>query len=136
MTMDYASLRKLTDASATVNRVEVNQRALIDKILARYATASAVYRELLQNSNDANATVSEIDFTIKDGIVESVTYRNNGFPFREQDWDRLRKIAEGNPDASKVGAFGYVRECDRLLILTVVLQSWSVLGRCGSPVRF
>ena len=34
-------------------RVEVNQRALIDKILARYASNNAVYRELLQNSNDA-----------------------------------------------------------------------------------
>jgi hypothetical protein len=44
-------------------RVEVNQRALIDKILARYASANAVYRELLQNSNDAEATVAEIHFT-------------------------------------------------------------------------
>lgn len=33
-------------------------------------------------------------------------YRNNGLPFQEQDWARLRKIAEGNPDVSKVGAFG------------------------------
>lgn len=30
-------------------------------------------------------------------------YRNNGMPFRTQDWDRLRKIAEGNPDETKVG---------------------------------
>ena len=44
-------------------RVEVNQRALIDKILARYASANAVYRELLQNSNDAEATVAEVHFT-------------------------------------------------------------------------
>jgi Protein of unknown function (DUF3684) len=27
-------------------------------------------------------------------------------PFRDQDWSRLKKIAEGNPDVSKVGAFG------------------------------
>jgi hypothetical protein len=27
-------------------------------------------------------------------------------PFRTQDWDRLQKIAEGNPDEKKVGAFG------------------------------
>ena len=33
-------------------------------------------------------------------------YRNNGMPFRDQDWARLKKIAEGNPDVSKVGAFG------------------------------
>ncbi|KAF0332856.1 ubiquitin system component cue, partial [Gigaspora margarita] len=31
---------------------------------------------------------------------------NNGMNFREQDWDRLKKIAEGNPDEQKIGAFG------------------------------
>jgi hypothetical protein len=50
-------------SNAEEERVEVNQRALIDKILARYASANAVYRELLQNSNDAEATVAEIHFT-------------------------------------------------------------------------
>merc|ERR1719183_2684081 len=47
----------------TLSRVETNQRALIDKILARYATQNAVYRELLQNSNDAGAKQAEIRFT-------------------------------------------------------------------------
>jgi len=32
----YQQVRALTDAATTSNRVEVNQRALIDKILARY----------------------------------------------------------------------------------------------------
>jgi hypothetical protein len=36
----------------------------------------------------------------------SVEYRNNGMPFRNQDWRRLKSIAEGNPDESKIGAFG------------------------------
>eukprot|EP00985_Skeletonema_marinoi_P005594 scaffold2430_cov163-Skeletonema_marinoi.AAC.6 len=89
-----------------------SQRALIDKILARYASAGAVYRELLQNSNDADATTAEILITTSASseggkeVVSQVIYRNNGLPFRTQDWARLRKIAEGNPDASKVGAFG------------------------------
>lgn len=39
-------------------------------------------------------------------MVIQVAYRNDGLPFRPQDWSRLRKIAEGNPDVSKVGAFG------------------------------
>ena len=104
----YADIRSTVDTSGVDQRVEVNQRALIDKILARYASAGAVYRELLQNSNDAEATASEIYFT-KDNnnnMVTEVRYRNNGMPFRPQDWSRLQKIAEGNPDVAKVGAFG------------------------------
>ncbi|KAG7344022.1 DUF3684 domain containing protein [Nitzschia inconspicua] len=130
---DYAhALANLKDTSAEEERVEVNQRALIDKILARYASANAVYRELIQNSNDAEATVAEIYFTtsaekesdivmdvpssagknnsknklLGREIVRQVEYRNNGMPFRPQDWSRLKKIAEGNPDESKIGAFG------------------------------
>jgi hypothetical protein len=59
----YSSVRANVDDSGIDSRVEVNQRALIDKILARYASAGAVYRELLQNSNDAEATNAEIHFT-------------------------------------------------------------------------
>jgi len=107
----YANVKKEVDRSTFgEERVEVNQRALIDKILARYASAGAVYRELLQNSNDANATCAEIYFTTNCNddkeIVTNVTYRNNGSIFRPQDWSRLKKIAEGNPDESKIGAFG------------------------------
>lgn len=112
----YNTIRATVDGAES-ERVEVNQRALIDKILARYASAGAVYRELLQNSNDAEADSAEIYFTTttttsnsssstESGIVTQVVYRNNGMPFRTQDWSRLKKIAEGNPDVSKVGAFG------------------------------
>jgi len=127
-----------SDGGAIMSRVEVNQRALIDKILARYASANAVYRELLQNSNDAESTHAEIYFycssknddncnssvvlddplskkkiattTTKkqntSNLVTQMVYKNNGMAFRPQDWNRLQKIAEGNPDPSKVGAFG------------------------------
>ena len=43
------------------DRVEVNQRMLIDKMLARYSSDFVVYRELIQNSDDAQAT----SFTLK-----------------------------------------------------------------------
>ena len=106
----YASVKHAVSLEGGEERVEVNQRNLIDKILARYASAGAVYRELLQNSNDANATDAEIYFTTDreneddNGreFVSSVTYRNNGFPFRRQDWSRLKAIAEGNPSPEKV----------------------------------
>ena len=42
-------------------RVEVNQRMLIDKMLARYSSEFVAYRELIQNSDDAGAT----SFTLK-----------------------------------------------------------------------
>jgi hypothetical protein len=40
----------------------VNQRALIDKVLARYSGEHTVFRELLQNADDAGATAAEIIF--------------------------------------------------------------------------
>ncbi|KAG4097577.1 hypothetical protein H8356DRAFT_993004 [Neocallimastix lanati (nom. inval.)] len=93
-------------------KVEVNQRHLIDKILARYSAEFTVFRELLQNSNDASAEDVEIIFTVekdpennKPGIT-SIEYKNNGKIFREEDWNRLKKIAEGNPDEQKIGFFG------------------------------
>jgi hypothetical protein len=30
---------------------------------------------------------------------------NDGMAFRPQDWQRLKKIAEGNPDEEKIGAY-------------------------------
>lgn len=113
------------------DRIEVNQRHLIDKILARYSSEYTVYREVLQNANDAGASSFEIEFhtisnrnnlrsnslildknlnsvdlDIRDSRVTAVTLRNNGRPFDENDWSRLKKIAEGNPDETKVGFFG------------------------------
>ena len=88
--------------------VEVNQRALIDKILARYSGESVVFRELLQNADDASSTEAKIIFqslepidgfpSLKDVRMKSVTVKNNGHVFTDNDWTRLRKIAEGNPD--------------------------------------
>ncbi|KAI0299353.1 hypothetical protein B0F90DRAFT_1810632 [Multifurca ochricompacta] len=111
--------------------VEVNQRALIDKVLARYSGEFTVFRELLQNSDDAGAHSVEICFEtesylsqekrednqlyepkqedlpdLKTAVVHQWTFKNNGIPFRDEDWSRLKKIAEGNPDEEKIGAFG------------------------------
>lgn len=121
-------------ASGHDETVEVNQRALIDKVLARYSGEFTVFRELLQNSDDAKAKEVEIRFETKEfrdrnaegasseqhepasvGLPDLRTtpvhhwnFRNNGIVFRDEDWNRLRKIAEGNPDEEKIGAFGVV----------------------------
>ncbi|KAF5326190.1 hypothetical protein D9611_000170 [Ephemerocybe angulata] len=106
--------------------VEVNQRALIDKVLARYSGEFTVFRELLQNSDDARSEEVEIVFETKPSVedapagdmpskqlpdlksvlVQRWKFRNNGIVFRDEDWSRLKKIAEGNPDEEKIGAFG------------------------------
>ncbi|KAF7975917.1 hypothetical protein HWV62_8178 [Athelia sp. TMB] len=109
--------------------VEVNQRALIDKVLARYSGEFTVFRELLQNSDDAQSKAVEIRFEterytaragaqaeagglkealpdLKKAPVHRWVFKNNGMLFRDQDWSRLKKIAEGNPDEEKIGAFG------------------------------
>ncbi len=50
---------KLVDAALKHGRqgvVEVNQKDLVDKMLARYSSDFVVLRELLQNADDAKAT--------------------------------------------------------------------------------
>ena len=55
--MDMRSLaqRALTESALPDEAITVNQRALIDKILARYSAEFTVFRELLQNADDAGA---------------------------------------------------------------------------------
>jgi len=88
-----------------------------DKILARYASDNTTLRELLQNADDANATLVKIHYlTLSSQPVpldalgttpcKRLQVSNDGMPFRPEDWTRLKRIAEGNPDAEKIGAFG------------------------------
>ena len=147
--------------------VGVNQRHLIDKILARYATEFTLFRELCQNADDAKASKMTIEFTSESkssttaegevrrrgssgssnaaapaqakkkkrsrgiwGLLKSavasaveqiadvdapsrvekfytaVTVKNDGDAFSDADWNRVKNIASGNPDESKVGFFG------------------------------
>ncbi|KAG1718293.1 hypothetical protein EDB19DRAFT_952071 [Suillus lakei] len=111
-------------------KVEVNQRALVDKVLARYPEEFTVFRELLQNADDARATKVSIEFQTREcathsaganghaiGINSTVPdlkttklfkwiVSNNGDCFQEKDWERLTKIADGNPDEQTIGGFG------------------------------
>lgn len=119
ISMDFDSLRNqvLQDTSQAEESVKVNQRHLIDKLLARYCQDFTVFRELLQNSNDAQSSNAVIDFVVTESSASSwfsnakysvthIIYRNNGIPFSEKDWIRLKNIAEGNPDETKIGFFG------------------------------
>ncbi|GAA5922620.1 uncharacterized protein JCM15063_003364 [Sporobolomyces koalae] len=106
--------------------VSVNQRALVEKILARYSGEHTVFRELLQNSDDAGAAHVELHFKttasstapppaassqlplpdLKTTKCASIVVQNDGMVFRKEDWARLTEIASGNPDETKIGAFG------------------------------
>jgi Protein of unknown function (DUF3684) len=85
-------------------------------------------RELIQNGVDANAKKITIRFEtspsssvpvpastdtsslLKHVLRHHTLYRlvvtNDGNPFEASDWSRLKRIAEGNPDETKIGAFG------------------------------
>ncbi|OCF40369.1 hypothetical protein I317_05804 [Kwoniella heveanensis CBS 569] len=88
-------------------------------------TKELVFRELLQNADDAGAEHVQVKFYSKAGLgaldsgegpsilpdvnkdmIHRYVVTNDGIPFRQQDWQRLKKIAEGNPDEEKIGAFG------------------------------
>ena len=126
--LDYDALRAQTMGTGNDEAVTVNTRALIDKVLARYSGEWTTLRELLQNAADASAKQVTIRYettpsstvaapqtadpstrikhvllhhTLKSSIIE-----NDGVPFGATDWARLKKIAEGNPDETKIGAFG------------------------------
>ncbi|CAO2648586.1 Nn.00g078530.m01.CDS01 [Neocucurbitaria sp. VM-36] len=126
--IDFARLRNQTMADGFDSEVTVNTRALIDKVLARYSSEHTTLRELIQNAADAKADTVTIrletdpslnvptpqgadDPVLLKHIIEHHTLKrlvvtNNGQPFTSADWSRLKSIADGNPDETKIGAFG------------------------------
>ncbi|KAI9657004.1 MAG: hypothetical protein M1821_003170 [Bathelium mastoideum] len=140
--IDYARLREQTmGADGEEEAVTVNTRALIDKVLARYSGEWTTLRELIQNAADAQATKVVIKFetlpsrnvpvpqttdpsvllkhTLLHHTLQRLTVKNNGEAFAISDWTRLKRIAEGNPDETKIGAFG--------------VGFYSVFSECETP---
>ncbi|CAI7660053.1 unnamed protein product [Penicillium glandicola] len=129
MKVDFNALKARTMGSgADEEAVTVDTRGLISKVLARYSGKWTVLREMIQNAADASATKVTIKFetlpsttipspssndptahlkhTITNHTLQRVLISNNGAPFSEKDWARLKRIADGNPDETKIGAFG------------------------------
>jgi len=126
--IDYARLRDQTMADGFDSEVTVNTRALIDKVLARYSSEHTTLRELIQNAADAKANTVTIKLetdpslnvpapqdagntislkhVIQHHTLKRLVVKNNGLPFTPADWNRLKSIADGNPDETKIGAFG------------------------------
>lgn len=127
--MDYSSLRAAAmQHGEDEEAVTVDTRALIDKVLARYAGEWTTLRELIQNAADAQATSVTITWetlpstqvpipnttdrsellkhVLSNHTLRRLVVQNDGQPFTKTDWGRLKRIAEGNPDETKIGAFG------------------------------
>lgn len=127
--MDYSKLRAAAlNNGEDEEAVTVDTRALIDKVLARYSGEWTTLRELIQNAADAQATTVKIKWEtlpstttplpptqnrsellkhiITHHTLRRLVVQNNGQPFAKTDWGRLKRIAEGNPDETKIGAFG------------------------------
>ncbi|KAI7092157.1 hypothetical protein KC356_g351 [Hortaea werneckii] len=127
--INFARMRDQTMSSQEEEEaVTVNTRALIDKVLARYSGEWTTLRELIQNAADAQAGKVSIRFeTLPSASVplpqsqdpsdhlrhvllhhtlKTLLVTNDGEVFGENDWQRLKRIAEGNPDETKIGAFG------------------------------
>ncbi|KAL9104382.1 MAG: hypothetical protein Q9163_000682 [Psora crenata] len=126
--IDYDALRVQTLGKGNDEAVTVNTRALIDKVLARYSGEWTTLRELIQNAADASSkqvkicleslpssTVpvpqsadasARLKHVLLHHTMKSTRIENDGEIFQANDWARLKKIAEGNPDETKIGAFG------------------------------
>ncbi|PRT54989.1 hypothetical protein B9G98_02609 [Wickerhamiella sorbophila] len=113
---DYDLIRQRKADSAAVS---VNHRALITRTLTKYPVDYALYRELLQNSADAKAETATVQFfsankqayasdltQIHSVPITKLVFNNDGAEFNNDDWSRLKEIARGNPNETKIGAFG------------------------------
>lgn len=126
--VDYNALQAQAVETGDEQAVTVNTRDLIDKVLSRYAREWTTLRELIQNAADAGATRVKIKIETTPSVkvptpqaddpatrlrhvmhnhtVSQWVIENDGQRFSSQDWSRLTEIAKGNPDETKIGAFG------------------------------
>ncbi|OXV08271.1 hypothetical protein Egran_03970 [Elaphomyces granulatus] len=132
--IDFNALKARTLGSGNDEEaVTVDTRGLISKVLSRYSGKwyvlhLTILREMIQNAADASATRVTVKFetlpsttvplpsstdpstlikhVISNHTLKRLLISNDGYPFTEKDWARLKRIADGNPDETKIGAFG------------------------------
>ncbi|KAJ5936505.1 hypothetical protein N7454_005140 [Penicillium verhagenii] len=108
LNIDFNALKARTMGSgADEEAVTVDTRGLISKVLARY---SGKCLETLPSttipSPSSTDSTEQIKHTIANHTLRRLLISNNGLPFSDKDWARLKRIADGNPDETKIGAFG------------------------------
>ena len=92
------------------------------------STARTTLREMIQNAADASASRVTIRYETRPSpsvvaprstdpsailkhvllhhSLQRLVVSNDGHPFQPSDWSRLKRIAEGNPDETKIGTYG------------------------------
>lgn len=85
------------------------------RLCSTFRGEHTVFRELAQNADDALANSIEIRFdterevplgSLRTEPIQRITLKNDGIVFREEDWRRLKTIADGQPNEESIGAFG------------------------------
>ncbi|KAG7121143.1 hypothetical protein HYQ44_004023 [Verticillium longisporum] len=110
--MDYSRLRATAMRDGEDEEaVTVDTRALIDKNAAdAQATTVKVKWETMPSTSVALPNTTDrselLKHVITNHTLRRLVVQNDGQPFTKTDWGRLKRIAEGNPDETKIGAFG------------------------------
>ena len=81
-----------------------------------YAQSSEILRHIIWNPP------TQVGEHPRRKLYHRLIVQNDGKAFGVADWARLRRIAEGNPDETKIGAFG--------------VGFYSVFSECDEPVVF
>ncbi|KAF8330989.1 hypothetical protein F5887DRAFT_1287046 [Amanita rubescens] len=86
----------------------VSPIAAIRAILHDYPFSASIFRELLQNSDDAKATKQIFVLDMGKNGEDSAIMAYNDSQFREEDWNAIQIIHESSKraDTSKIGKYG------------------------------
>ena len=110
---EWTTLRELiqnaADAQATTVKIKWETMPSVTVPLPSSATSGANAlggSTALSSTTGADASNTLLQHTILHHTLRRLLVENDGQSFTKTDWARLKRIAEGNPDETKIGAFG------------------------------
>ncbi|OAA68778.1 ATPase subunit c domain protein [Niveomyces insectorum RCEF 264] len=106
---EWTTLRELIQnaADAQATTVKIKWETLPSTTVPLPSgTAGAGGEAAASNSSNSSHSSNLLRHTILHHTLRRLLVENDGQPFTSTDWARLKRIAEGNPDETKIGAFG------------------------------